>query len=55
MYCLITFVPGHPMILPNLTLVEAFRKLNAIGRGAIWRGSNPSPYAKPIYPKARRA
>jgi hypothetical protein len=48
-YTLITYVPGKPMIVPGLTLGDAWRMIRDIGRGAIYRGY-PRPRDLPVYP-----
>jgi hypothetical protein len=50
MYSLVSWQPGRPVIVPCLSLGDAWRMLHAIGRGAIFRCPRPTGREVPIYP-----
>ena len=55
MYLLVSFTNDNgPVVQPGLTLVEAYRLLNAIGRGAIFRATGLTQYSRPVYPRMKR-
>ena len=41
---------GH-VVRPGLSLVQAYRLVGQLGRGAIFRSQGMSVYARPVYPK----
>jgi hypothetical protein len=41
---------GH-VIRPGLSLVQAYRLVGQLGRGAIFRSQDMSVYARPVYPR----
>ena len=51
MYVLVSYTRanGH-VIRPGLSLVQAYRLLGQLGRGAIFRAEGMSVYARPVYP-----
>ena len=55
MYLLVSFTHSSaPVVQPGLSLVEAYRRLNAIGRGAIFRAAGLTQYSRPVYPRMKR-
>jgi hypothetical protein len=44
-------VEGGHVIRPGLSLVQAYRLLKQLGRGAIFRSQGMSVYARPVYPR----
>ena len=51
MYVVVSYTRanGH-VIRPGLSLVQAYRMLAQLGRGAIFRAEGMSVYARPVYP-----
>ena len=51
MYVVVSYTRafGH-VIRPGLSLVAAYRLIEHLGRGAIFRSDGMSAYARPIYP-----
>jgi hypothetical protein len=41
---------GH-VVRPGLSLVQAYRLVGQLGRGAIFRSQGMSVYARPVYPR----
>ena len=41
---------GH-VVRPGLSLVQAYRLVGQLGRGAVFRSQDMSVYARPIYPR----
>ena len=39
------------VVRPGLTLVQAYRLLGTLGRGAIFRERGFGKYARPVYPR----
>lgn len=52
MYLVVSYTRSDgPVIRPGLSLVQAYRLLNELGRGAIFRASEMTKYARPVYPR----
>lgn len=45
---------GH-VVRPGLSLVQAYRLVGQLGRGAIFRSQDMSVYARPVYPRILEA
>ena len=45
---------GH-VVRPGLSLVQAYRLVSQLGRGAIFRSQGMSVYARPVYPRTTEA
>jgi hypothetical protein len=41
---------GH-VVRPGLSLVQAYRLVGQLGRGAVFRSQDMSVYARPVYPR----
>ena len=51
-YVLVSYTQEHGHVIrPGMSLVQAYRLLTTIGRGAIFRAEGMSVYARPVYPK----
>ena len=56
MYLLVSFTRADgPVIRHGLTLVEAYRLLGRLGRGAIFRATGLTQYSRPVYPRMKGA
>ena len=52
MYLLVSYSRQDGRVVrPGLTLVQAYRLLGALGRGAIFRERGFCRYARPVYPR----
>jgi hypothetical protein len=52
LYVLVSYTREHGHVIrPGMSLVQAFRLLATLGRGAIFRAEGMSVYARPVYPK----
>ena len=52
MYLVVSFTGARrPHVQAGLSLVQAYRLVNRIGRGAIFRCAGMGTYAKPVYPR----
>ena len=45
---------GH-VVRPGLSLVQAYRLVGQLGRGAVFRSQDMSVYARPVYPRLPEA
>ena len=51
-YVLVSYTREHGHVIrPGMSLVQAYRLLATLGRGAIFRAQGMSVYATPVYPK----
>jgi hypothetical protein len=51
-YVLVSYTREHGHVIrPGMSLVQAYRLLTSLGRGAIFRAEGMSVYARPVYPK----
>ena len=52
MYLLVSVTSRHGKVVrPGLSLVEAYRLLGRLGRGAIFRERGLGKYSRPVYPR----
>jgi hypothetical protein len=52
MYLLVSYSQRHGRVVrPGLSLVQAYRLLGALGRGAIFRERGLGKYSLPVYPR----
>jgi hypothetical protein len=56
MYVVVSYTAedGH-VVRPGLSLVQAYRLVGQLGRGAIFRSQGMSVYARPVYPRVSDA
>lgn len=55
MYLVVSYTRSHGRVISDgLSLVDAYRLVNRLGHGAVFRSEGLSPYARPVYPLARR-
>ena len=53
MYVVVSYSSKHGRVVrPGLSLVQAYRLVGSLGRGAIFRERGLGKYARPVYPKA---
>ena len=51
MYLVVSYTRSQGKIVrPNLSLVEAYRLIQHLGRGAIFRSDGMNKYSRPVYP-----
>lgn len=52
MYQVVSHTSHHGTVVrPGLSLVEAYRLLGRLGRGAIFRETGLGKYSRPVYPR----
>ena len=56
MYLVVSYTAesGH-VVRPGLSLVQAYRLVGQLGRGAVFRSQDMSVYARPVYPRIPEA
>lgn len=55
MYLVVSYARScGPIVRDGLTLGEAYRLIQSLGRGAIFRSAGATKYARPVYPVAAR-
>jgi hypothetical protein len=54
MYVVVSCTRLHGRVIrPGLSLVQAYRLVGRLGRGAIFRESGLGKYARPVYPRGQ--
>ena len=52
MYLVVSVTRQHGMVVrPGLSLVQAYRLLGHLGRGAIFRETGLTKYSRPVFPR----
>ncbi len=55
MYVVVSYTRSHGHVIrPGLSLVAAYRLLENLGHGAIFRSEGMSAYSRPVYPRLPR-